>query len=552
MLSRLQISNYAIINELNTPFLAGLNIITGETGAGKSILAGAMGLILGDRADSSVLLDTSRKCVVEGFFTYQDDAAVAQFFSAHDIELEQEIILRREIAANGKSRAFINDTPVNLSQLGKLTGMLVDMHRQFDTQTIGEDAFQMEVLDALAGQLALRKQYATTYQQWMKAKQHADALFKQKSDALKEYDYHLFLFNELDEAGFKDGEIEQLEAELNLLSHAEMVSQALSKAEGTLDGDQQSMARDLKSLMQTLDGVTRFAPQVQALTERIRSIQIEIKDIAAEVSHLSGSVQMDEKRQQLVQERLNIGNKLLKKHNAPDTAALLVVQQELQQKISKVLDMDGEISKATEETSRLNKAAESLAEKLSAGRRKVIPGLEKKITELLHRVGMPNARLKVHIEQVNKTPSGADEVDFLFDANKSGRFESLRKVASGGELSRLLLCVKTLVAGSLHMPVLIFDEIDTGISGEAARQVGILMKDMGKDHQVISITHQPQIAAKADHHFFVYKKESPDGIRTQMRKLNDDERVEAIARMMAGEKLSAAALENARELMQSL
>jgi DNA repair protein RecN (Recombination protein N) len=430
--------------------------------------------------------------------------------------------------------------------------MLVDMHRQFDTQTIGEDAFQMEVLDALAGQLALRKQYATTYQQWMKAKQHADALFKQKSDALKEYDYHLFLFNELDEAGFKDGEIEQLEAELNLLSHAEMVSQALSKAEGTLDGDQQSMARDLKSLMQTLDGVTRFAPQVQALTERIRSIQIEIKDIAAEVSHLSGSVQMDEKRQQLVQERLNIGNKLLKKHNAPDTAALLVVQQELQQKISKVLDMDGEISKATEETSRLNKAAESLAEKLSAGRRKVIPGLEKKITELLHRVGMPNARLKVHIEQVNKTPSGADEVDFLFDANKSGRFESLRKVASGGELSRLLLCVKTLVAGSLHMPVLIFDEIDTGISGEAARQVGILMKDMGKDHQVISITHQPQIAAKADHHFFVYKKESPDGIRTQMRKLNDDERVEAIARMMAGEKLSAAALENARELMQSL
>jgi DNA repair protein RecN (Recombination protein N) len=312
------------------------------------------------------------------------------------------------------------------------------------------------------------------------------------------------------------------------------------------------MARDLKSLMQTLDGVTRFAPQVQALTERIRSIQIEIKDIAAEISHLSGSVQMDEKRQQLVQERLNIGNKLLKKHNAPDTAALLVVQQELQQKISKVLDMDGEISKATEETSRLNKAAESLAEKLSAGRRKVIPGLEKKITELLHRVGMPNARLKVHIEQVNKTPSGADEVDFLFDANKSGRFESLRKVASGGELSRLLLCVKTLVAGSLHMPVLIFDEIDTGISGEAARQVGILMKDMGKDHQVISITHQPQIAAKADHHFFVYKKESPDGIRTQMRKLNDDERVEAIARMMAGEKLSAAALENARELMQSL
>jgi DNA repair protein RecN (Recombination protein N) len=551
MLSRLQISNYAIINELNTPFSAGLNIITGETGAGKSILAGAMGLILGDRADSSVLLDTSRKCVVEGFFTHQDDTAIAQFFSAHDIEPDQEIILRREIAANGKSRAFINDTPVNLSQLGKLAGMLVDMHRQFDTLTIGEDEFQMEVLDALAGQMTLRKAYAATYQQWVKAKQQADALQKQKSDALKEYDYHLFLFNELDEAGFKEGEIEQLEAELNLLSHAEQVSQALAKAEGTLDGDQQSMARDLKSLVQALDAVARFAPQVQVLADRIRSVQIEIKDIAAEASHLSGTVLMDEKRQQQVQERLNTGNKLLKKHNATDTGALLVVQQELQQKISRVLDMDGEISKATAEMSRLNEEAEALAAQLSAGRRKVVPGLEKKITEMLHRVGMPNARLKVHIEQISKNASGMDEVDFLFDANKSGRFESLRKVASGGELSRLLLCVKTLVAGSLHMPVLIFDEIDTGISGEAARQVGILMKEMGKDHQVISITHQPQIAAKADHHFFVYKKDGPGGIRTQMRKLNDDERVEAIAKMMAGEKLSAAAMENARELMQS-
>lgn len=551
MLSRLQISNYAIINELNTAFSAGLNIITGETGAGKSILAGAMGLILGDRADSSVLLDTSRKCVVEGFFTHQDDPSIAQFFSAHDIETEQEIILRREIAASGKSRAFINDTPVNLSQLSKLAAMLVDMHRQFDTQTIGEDVFQMEVLDALAGQMNLRKQYSTTYQQWLKAKQYADALQQQKAAALKEHDYHLFLFNELDEAAFKDGEIEQLEAELNLLSHAEQVSQALVKVEGVLDGEQQSMARELKSLLQLLDGVARFAPQVQTLTDRIRSVQIEIKDIAAEVSHLSGTVQMDEKRQLLVQERVNTGNKLLKKHNVPDTAALLAVQHELQAKISRVLDMDGEISKATGEMAKLDKEAEALAEQLSAGRRKVVPGLEKKITEMLHRVGMPNARLKVDIAQVRKYAAGIDEVDFLFDANKSGRFESLRKVASGGELSRLLLCVKTLVAGSLHMPVLIFDEIDTGISGEAARQVGILMKEMGKAHQVISITHQPQIAAKADHHFFVYKKESPGGIRTQMRKLNDEERVEAIAKMMAGEKLSAAAIENARELIQS-
>lgn len=550
MLQRLQISNYAIIDELSTAFAPGLNIITGETGAGKSILAGALGLILGDRADSTVLLDTGRKCVVEGFFSHQQEAGIMEFFSAQDIEPEAEIILRREIGVNGKSRAFVNDTPVNLAQLQKLASMLVDMHRQFDTLTLGEDEFQMEVLDALAGQLPVRLRYTSLYQQWTKARQYADALQRQKAEALKEYDYHQFLFSELEDAAFHEGELEQLEGELNMLSHAEQVSQALARVEGSMDGEEQSMARDLKSLAQALDVVARYAPQVQTLLERIRSVQIEVKDIAAEAAQLSSGIQMDEKRQQQVQDRLNTGYKLMKKHGVADTAGLMAVHQELQQKIGRVLDLDGVIAKALEDVGKLEKEADQLAKQLSDGRRKVIPGLEKKIDGLLHRVGMPNARLKIQIAPISKNTSGTDEVDFLFDANKSGRFESLRKVASGGELSRLLLCVKTLVAGSLHMPVLIFDEIDTGISGEAARQVGILMKEMGKEHQVISITHQPQIAAKADHHFFVYKKEGQGGIRTQMRKLDEAERVEAIARMMAGEKLSAAALENARELMQ--
>lgn len=551
MLSRLQISNYAIISELDTAFGKGLNIITGETGAGKSIVAGALGLILGDRADSAVLLDKLRKCVVEGVFVDTGDEAIRSFFAENDIEPEPEIILRREIAANGKSRAFINDTPVNLSQLQKLAAMLVDLHRQFDTLELGQDRFQLEVLDALAGQLDTRKKYDAVYRSYIQARQELQQLQQQKAEALREYDYHQFLLSELEEASFRDGELEELESELQMLSNAEQVTASLARAEGLLDGDEQSMARDLKGILQQLDAVARFSPEIQSLSDRLRSVQIEVKDIAAEVSRISASVNMDEKRLAAVNERLNMGYRLLKKHNVNDTASLLRIREELAIKVGLVLDLDGGIAKAEQEMGKRQAEAAALADKLSKGRKKVAPGLEKRLGELLARVGMPNARMKVDIEGTEMGTSGADKVDFLFDANKSNRFEPLRKVASGGELSRLLLCVKTLVAGSVHMPVLIFDEIDTGISGEAARQVGILMKEMGRDHQVISITHQPQIAAKADQHYFVYKKETGGAIRTQMKKLDDDERVESIARMMAGEKLSTAALQNARELISA-
>ena len=551
MLSRLQISNYAIINELSTPFTKGLNIITGETGAGKSIVAGALALILGDRADSSVLLDKSRKCIVEGIFIDHNEEAVKQYFFENDIETDQEIILRREISANGKSRAFINDTPVNLSQMQKLASLLVDLHRQFDARELGEDHFQLQVLDALAGQVEIRKEYNRAFNAYSKSKQQEEFLQKQKADALKEYDYHLFLFNELEEASFKEDEIEELEAELNILSHAEQVNAALSKTETSLDGDEQSMARDLKSLVQTLESVAKYSADIQVLVDRLRSAQIEIRDIAGEAASVSASVNMDEKRLNTVQDRLSLGYKLLKKHNVTETKQLLSIQQNLQIKISKVLDLDGDIEKIAKEVKKNDEVTTKIANTLTAGRRKVIPELEKKISALLTRVGMANARLRIQIETVSKSGSGGDEVDFLFDANKSDKFESLGSVASGGELSRLLLCVKTLVAGSLQMPVLIFDEIDSGISGEAARQVGILMKEMGKKHQVISITHQPQIAAMADNHFFVYKKEIGGSLRTQMKQLNEDERVEAIARMMTGEKLSSAALQNARELISS-
>lgn len=551
MLSRLYIRNYAIIKEIDVRFEKGLNIITGETGAGKSILVGALGLILGDRADSSVLLDTTQKCLVEGFFQYPDHPAVGSFFKEQDIESDNEIIVRREISSAGKSRAFINDTPVNLAQLQQLAALLVDLHQQFDTLDLGQNNFQLEILDALAKQLPLRKQLTQQYQLYKTALNSWKELESLKEKEQKEFDYYNFIYTELEEAAFQSGEIEALEQEQGLLENAGQVTTALQKVNTVLDSTEQPITQVVRSLAQQLDAVAAFHPQIASLADRLRSAQIELKDIADETDRIASGVSMDEARQQEVNDRLSLAYKLLKKHQVKTTDELLEIQEKLSSRIGKVANIDNELAKAAAETDRLRKEAEELAKKISAVRKKVIPEFEKNVHKLLERVGMPNARISIQCDKDELTVSGIDKVDFLFDANKSGKFESLRKVASGGEFSRLLLCIKTLVGGSLSMPVMIFDEIDTGISGEAAKQVGLLMKEMGTGHQVISITHQPQIAAQADAHFYVFKQEKEGSIRTQLRQLNMEERVLSIAQMMSGEKPTAAALNNARELINA-
>ncbi|HLO79897.1 MAG TPA: DNA repair protein RecN [Chitinophagaceae bacterium] len=551
MLSRLLISNYAIISEVEISFTKGLNIITGETGAGKSILIGALGLILGERADSSVLLDKTKKCLVEGVFPHDNRESIQAFFSENDIDSEGEIILRREIAVNGKSRAFINDSPVNLSQLQQLASLLVDLHQQFDTQELGQDRFQLEILDALAGQVLLRREYSKAFGDFLVARDALRKLEKAREESLKEYDYFHYLHTELEDAAFKTGELEQLESELNLLAHAEQVNNSLLKLSAVLDTDDQPVTQQLKSLVQSLEAVSKFHADLQVLADRLRSAQIELKDISSEAEHLAASISMDAARLNEINERLSLGYKLMKKHNVKDTDGLLQVQQQIGEKISRVLNLDDEIAKAKNEHDRLLKHAGDLAEGLSKGRSSVVKDLESNVKKLLNRVGMPNAVLKVSLDKADMNNTGIDKVEFLFDANKSGRFEPLRKVGSGGEFSRLLLCIKTLVAGSLSMPLMIFDEIDTGISGEAAKQVGILMKEMGHSHQVVAITHQAQIAARADSHYFVYKKELNGAIRTQLKRLNDEERVEFIAKMMSGEKPTPAALESAKELISA-
>lgn len=549
MLSKLHIQNYAIIEDLQINFAGSLNIITGETGAGKSILMGALNLILGQRADSSVLQNKEKKCVVEGWFSVRKSKQVNDFFNDNDLDHEEDILIRREIAANGKSRSFINDTPVNLSQLKSLAVLLVDLHQQFDTLELSSENFQRDVLDAFAGNGTLMQQLRSQFETYTSTKKELEALQLQQSNVNKELDYNRFLFDELEELALKENELEELDAELKLLSNAETVKQQLSAVFFELKDSEQPVVQQLKSLQSKLKFLLEYHPDIDNLSKRLQSAAIEIQDVADELERIDDSVSFDQERIELINERISAGYKLLKKHSVNTTGELLQIQENLQQKLDAVLNISSNIDKLEKETQELYAACLETAKLVSANRHAQIKSFADKINKLLLQVGMPNARLKVALKDVALSMSGIDEIDFLFDANKSNRFEPVSKVASGGELSRLMLSIKSLVAKKLELPTLIFDEIDTGISGEAAKQVGIIMKDLSAAHQIIAITHQPQIAARAAAHYFVYKEIRGEKIATSIRLLDNDERIIAIAKMLGGEKPTAAALENAREMV---
>lgn len=551
MLQRLSIQNYAIIDELEIDFSGQLNIITGETGAGKSIIMGALGLILGERADSTVLVNKEKKSVVEGIFKVDQKAAISRFLQENDFDIAEELVVRREIAVNGKSRAFINDTPVNLSQLNELSSLLVDLHQQFDTLELGESDFQREVLDALANNGDILSTYQQSFREWQIVKKECGQLKEQKLQFDKEADYNKFQYTELEEAGFKDNELEETDADLKMLSNAEGIKAALSKVYFELEESETPMVQQLKSLLNQLTVYAAYHPDLGALLQRLQATQIELKDIADEVDRISSHVNYDPKKIEQLNERLSLGYKLQKKHGVNSTNELLAIQAQLQQKLQAVLNIDEAIQQKEKAAAKLLAAAKQQATKISEGRKKQVKPFEDKVNKLLAQVGMPNAKLKVDIKEAELSVSGADTIDFLFDANKSGQFQPVRKVASGGELSRLMLSIKSLVAQSIDLPTMIFDEIDTGISGEAARQVGIIMKELAVKRQVICITHQPQIAGNADAHFFVYKEIVSDAVKTNIRQLSTEERITAIAKMLSGEKPTAAAMENAREMVRN-
>lgn len=549
MLKKLEIQNYAIIDEIVIDFSKGMNIITGETGAGKSILMGAMSLILGDRADSNVLLNREKKCYVEGVFQVNNRKQIKKALQDFDLDADDELVIRREIAVNGKSRAFINDTPVNLEQLRTISSMLVDLHRQFDTLQLGSSDFQREVMDALAGNADRLSKYAQTFYSYKKGLSQLGELKLKKDQFNKEYDYNRFLFDELEEAGFAENELEDAEAELKLLSNAEGIKTFLSKLSFELNEGEQPIVQQLKSLSNQIQPFISFHTALQDIATRLTSVHIELKDIAGEVDHVSDQVVYDPKKIEQLNNRINIGYKLFKKHGVKTTAELLQIKEELENKLQAVLNIDEEINALEKQLETLLEECKTKATAISDARRKKVSPLEQQVNHLLHQVGMPNARIKVEIKDTELNDTGSDSIEFLFDANKSNRFEPIRKVASGGELSRLMLCIKSLVAESVDLATLIFDEIDTGISGEAAKQVGVIMKGLSGKRQLIAITHQPQIAGKADAHFFVYKDIRGEAIKTGIRELNNDERITALARMLSGEKPTAAAMENAREMM---
>ena len=551
MLKKLNIQNYAIIDEIEINFSPQLNIITGETGAGKSILMGALSLILGERADTSILLRTDKKCFIEGVFSIDSKKKVREFLEENELDAEDELVLRREIAATGKSRAFINDTPATLQQLKQLASLLVDLHQQFDSLELGDSDFQRAVIDALANNQETIQSYQTLYRQYLQGKKELSILQGKKAAFNKELDYHQFLFDELNEMNFQENELEHLDSELKMLSNSEGIKTALDKVYFDLNESERPIVQLLKQLANQLHAYSAFHPDLQTVIDRLQSSQIELQDIADEITHINHSVHFDEKRIEFINERMASGYKLLKKHAVKTTTELLNIQNDLEQKLQAVLHIDDAIISKEKEVKILLQQIEKIAEKISSARNKQAKPLENKVNELLVQVGMPNAKIKTEIRSVALNEYGYDAIEFLFDANKSNRYEPIRKVASGGELSRLMLCIKSLVAQSIDLPTMIFDEIDSGISGEAAKQVGIIMKSLSSNRQIICITHQPQIAGKANAHFFVYKEIKNDAVKTNIRLLDQAERITTIAKMLSGEKPTAAALENAREIMMN-
>jgi DNA repair protein RecN (Recombination protein N) len=549
MLKKLHIQNYAIIRELEIDFSDGMVIITGETGAGKSILMGALGLALGDRADASAMRNKESKTIIEAVFQNKGVSGLDEIFEENELDMDADIILRREILVSGKSRSFVNDTPVSLSVLSQVSEKLVDLHQQFDTLELGSQLFQQELLDTRANAIELFRNYTKNYHQYRDTAKQIEAIRTGLLKAEQEKEYKLFLLNELEELNWNTGEAKELEEELNILTHADQVRSGIGKVSFIMNEGEQPLLPQLKTVLSQMESLQQYHPDLQALVQRINSSYVELKDISADLEDLFEKVSVDDKRMEELNNRMATAQRLAKKHGLINIDDLVSIRENLATDLS-VLERSGdELAQLEKQLGLLQAEAKKIADQLRKQRKAEIPRLEADTKLLLNRVGMPNAALKVDLKPTELSSSGSEEVHFLFDANKSGQFEPLQKVASGGELSRLMLVLKSLVADSMEMPTLIFDEIDSGISGEAAKQVGILMEELSINHQLIAITHQPQIAAKAVQHLYVFKKEEKGQINTDIRVLTMEERIETIAHMLAGENPSEAVVASAREMV---
>ena len=549
MLTSLSIKNYALIEDINIDLQSGFTIITGETGAGKSIMLGALGLLLGDRADFSSIRNTDKKCVIEGNFSITN-YKLENFFKKEDLDYEQNSIIRREILPSGKSRAFINDTPVKITALQKLGNYLIDIHSQHETLSLGNSDYQFEVIDTIAKSESLIIEYKRQLKEYKALLARFEELKEEQSQAAKEYDYNLFLLNELEEASLGSGMQEELEERYEELNNVEELTENLSSAINYLQQEEIGSLESLKSVRANLSKIAQFSSSYESFHQRIQSVIIELDDLEAEMTSALDRIEANPEELEIVNQKLQLIYNLQKKHNAEDVQELLNIMRDLREKVSVTENAEtalNEVQSAIKEKQGLlSKTASELHEK----RKKIIPAFIEQTEQILIDLGMPNARLNIELEQGNDFLSnGRDRLEWYLAANKGGSFKEMKKAASGGELSRIMLAVKSILAAQSNLPTIIFDEIDTGVSGEIAKKMGEILQRMGNNMQVIAITHLPQIAGKGATHFKIFKEDNEDATQTKIIRLEEKDRIEELALMLGGNTKSDSAMAHAKALL---
>lgn len=551
MLKQLYIKNFTLIDELNIQMHPGFSVITGETGAGKSIILGAIGLLLGNRADSKSIKAGRGRCVIEAHFDLSK-YDMQQFFTDNDIDEDlSDTIIRRELTAAGKSRAFINDTPVSLTKMRELGEQLVDIHSQHQNLLLQKEDFQLNVVDIIAQDEKQRKNYEAAYNQYKQANQKLNALKAEIEKNRENEDFLRFQFKELDEAQLQNGEQEELEQEYEMLSHSEDIKTALYQADNHLSGDDGNIIERLKQASEQLANIKDVYPEVTELLERIDSSYIELKDIAQEINGLTDHVEFDPARLETINERLDKLNSLQQKFHVRDLGELIETYHQLKEQLSHIDHSDEDVEALEQEVAQLLEKAQKQAKELTAIRTKAAKKVEEEMKQRLIPLGIPNVRFCISLTEKPLSHDGGDKVSFLFSANKSTPLQPVTQVASGGEIARVMLSLKAMISGAVKLPTIIFDEIDTGVSGKIAEKMAQIMVEMGNhERQVLSITHLPQIAAMGSHHYKVSKEETDEGTISRMTELSQQERIQEIAQMLSGSDVSEAALANAKELLR--
>jgi len=551
MLVKLYVQNYALIKDLDVELEDGLTIITGETGAGKSILLGALSLILGTRADSSVLLKKNEKCVVEGTFRIEN-YDLSEFFASNELDYEPVTILRREINPAGKSRAFINDTPVTINLLKELGDRLIDIHSQHQTLMLHDNSFQLSVIDSFAGTSKLKDEYKLVYKNYRMLSREFDELAEKADRNKADLEYLQFQLNQLEEAKLREGEQEELEKEQELLSHAEEIKLGLSNASNLFSSDTSSVLMLLREAKAALSKIAEFLPNGEDILRRSESSFIELNDLAGEIEKLAATIDADPHRLAQINDRLDTLYSLNQKHRVTGLNELIAKREDIRKQLKSIVTSDERMSQVEAALKKETAVLKSLSEGISVKRKNIVADVEKKIIDLLKQLGMPNAKFRVSLTKLQDfTSSGTDHADFLFSANKQVEPENLAKIASGGELSRVMLSLKSLLTKNNNLPTIIFDEIDAGVSGEVADKVGQILAGMGKYMQVVNITHLPQVASRGTKHYHVYKDDSGDSTITRIKLLTESERVIEVARLLSGSEVTETAVKNAKELLKS-